>query len=141
MTLITQFGGGKTHTLTALDHLCMADQRAEAFPGVAEALAAAGLASVPAACVTVFVGNAWDPQEGHETPWIDIARQLAGDAGAAALGPAARVVPPGADAPTRLFATAGAPVLILFDEVLNFLLLPARASALKAQTARACARV
>jgi hypothetical protein len=35
----------------------------------------------------VFVGNAWDPQEGRETPWIDIARQLAGDKGVEELGP------------------------------------------------------
>lgn len=121
LTLITQFGGGKTHTLTALYHLCTAGQRADAFPGVAEARAAAGLSSIPAARVAVFVGNAWDPQEGRETPWIDIARQLAGDAGVAALGPAARTTPPGTDALTRLFAMVGAPVLILFDEVLNFL--------------------
>ncbi len=36
---------------------------------------------VPAARVGVFVGNAWDPAPGRETPWIDLARQLAGDRG------------------------------------------------------------
>ncbi|MEP0772985.1 MAG: DUF499 domain-containing protein, partial [Acidobacteriota bacterium] len=49
------------------------------------------------------------------------ARQLAGEAGVAALGPAARTTPPGTEAIGRVFAAAGTPVLVLFDEVLNFL--------------------
>ena len=36
--------------------------------------------------------------EGRETPWIDIARQLAGDRGVEALGAAAKTTPPGTDA-------------------------------------------
>jgi hypothetical protein len=69
----------------------------------------------------VFVGNAWDPQPGRETPWIDLARQLAGEAGVAALGPAALTAPRGTEAIQRAFSAANAPVLLLFDEVLNFL--------------------
>jgi hypothetical protein len=76
---------------------------------------------VPQAKVGVFVGNAWDPQDGRETPWIDIARQIAGDQGVARLGPAAKTTPPGTEAIGRLFDAAGGVVLILFDEVLNFL--------------------
>jgi hypothetical protein len=79
------------------------------------------IASVPKAKVGVFVGNAWDPQPGHETPWIDIARQLAGEKGVEALGPAAKTTPPGTDAIARIFTAAEAPVLLLFDEVLNYL--------------------
>jgi len=121
LTLITQFGGGKTHTLTALYHLARSGEQAAAFAGVADLLRDAGLSSVPAAQVAVFVGNAWDPQAGRENPWIDIARQLAGDQGVEALGPAARTTPPGTEAIARVFQAAGAPVLLLFDEVLNFL--------------------
>ena len=121
LTLITQFGGGKTHTLTALYHLARLGEKASNCPGVTELLREAGLSSVPAARVAVFVGNAWDPQEGRETPWIDIARQLAGDRGVEALGKAAATSPPGTESIARLFQAAGAPVLILFDEVLNFL--------------------
>lgn len=76
--------------------------------------------AAPSARVGVFVGNAWDPAEGRETPWIDLARQLAGDTGVAALGTAAQTTPPGTDALARMFAAADAPVLLLFDEVLNF---------------------
>ena len=120
LTLITQFGGGKTHTLTALYHLANAGAKAAQLPGVADLLAAAEVAAAPAARVGVFVGNAWDPAEGRETPWIDLARQLAGDGGVAALGTAARTTPPGTEALSGVFAAADAPVLLLFDEVLNF---------------------
>ncbi len=120
LTLITQFGGGKTHTLTALYHLANAGSEASKLTGVADLLGGAELAESPAARVGVFVGNAWDPAEGRETPWIDLARQIAGDQGVAALGEVARNTPPGTDALTRVFAAADAPVLFLFDEVLNF---------------------
>ena len=81
----------------------------------------AGLSTAPAARVAVFVGNAWDPQEGREAPWVDVARQLAGDRGVELLGPQAATTPPGTEALGRVFAAAGAPVLVLFDEVLNFI--------------------
>ena len=120
LTLITQFGGGKTHTLTALYHIARTGVEAGVFPGVAALLEAAGLTAVPQARVGVFVGNAWDPQDGRETPWLDLARQLAGDAGVEALGTMAQTTPPGTEALGRLFAAAGGGVLLLFDEVLNF---------------------
>ena len=120
LTLITQFGGGKTHTLTGLYHLGRAGLGAARFPGVQALLRETGVGEVPAARVAVFVGNAWDPAEGRETLWIDMARQLAGEQGVAALGSAARTTPPGTEAIGRVFALADAPVLLLFDEVLNF---------------------
>ena len=120
LTLITQFGGGKTHTLTALYHLANAGNGGSGLPGVAGLLNEAGIPEAPSARVGVFVGNAWDPSEGRETPWIDLARQLAGDQGVTALGAAARTTPPGTESLARVFAAANAPVLLLFDEVLNF---------------------
>ncbi len=121
LTLITQFGGGKTHTLTTLYHLATNGDGVAGHNGVADLMREAGVASVPKAKVAVFVGNAWDPQPGRETPWIDIARQLAGDQGVEALGPAAKTTPPGTDSIARVFQAAGAPVLLLFDEVLNYM--------------------
>ena len=88
LTLITQFGGGKTHTLASLYHIANAGADSAKFPGVEGLLNEAGIAEAPPARVGVFVGNAWDPVEGKETPWIDLARQLAGDKGVAALGAA-----------------------------------------------------
>ncbi len=121
LTLITQFGGGKTHTLTALYHLARSGAQAASYSGVPDLLQYAGLPSVPAARVAVFVGNAWDPQPGRETPWVDVAYQLAGEAGVEALGVAARTTPPGTESLARMFQAANGPVLLLFDEVLNFL--------------------
>ena len=120
LTLITQFGGGKTHTLTSLYHLANAGADASKLPGVAELMNEAGIAEASSARVGVFVGNAWDPADGRETPWVDLARQLAGEQGVAALGSAARTTPPGTESLARVFAAANAPVLLLFDEVLNF---------------------
>ncbi len=121
LTLITQFGGGKTHTLTALYHLAKNGETVVGLEGVADLVREAGITTIPRAKVAVFVGNAWDPQTGRETPWIDIARQLAGDRGVEALGPAARTTPPGTESIARVFQAAEAPVLLLFDEVLNYL--------------------
>lgn len=121
MTLITQFGGGKTHTLTALYHLVTNGAKAVEYSGVANLISEAGLKTVPEARVAAFVGNAWDPQEGRETPWIDVAWQLAGENGVRELGAAAKTTPPGTEALSRIFKLAGRPVLLLFDEVLNFM--------------------
>lgn len=120
LTLVTQFGGGKTHTLTALYHLVNGGSAAITYPGIESLFRKQGLATVPTSRVGVFVGTAWDPSPGRETPWLDLARRLAGDAGAEALGPSAQTNPPGTDALARLFEAAGGSVLVLFDEVLNF---------------------
>jgi hypothetical protein len=120
-TLVTQMGGGKTHMLTALWHLANGGAKTAGLPGVSDLLKQAGLSEVPKAKVAVFVGNAWDPQPGRETPWIDIARQLAGDEGVNALGPSAKEAPPGTDTINRLVGMVKGPVLLLFDELLNLL--------------------
>jgi len=108
LTLVTQFGGGKTHTLAALYHLVHNGDRAKGYQGVQALLKNAGLSRIVEGRVAVFVGNAWDPQDGRETPWIDIARQLAGDKGVAALGTASKTIPPGTEAIGRVFEAAGA---------------------------------
>src|ERR1700674_4716331 len=45
LTLITQFGGGKTHTLTALYHLAKSGSGALVYPGVERMLRNQGLAT------------------------------------------------------------------------------------------------
>ena len=96
--------GGKTHTLASLYHIANAGADAATFPGVADLLNEAGMAEARPARVGVFVGNAWDPAGGRETPWIELAHQLAGDKGVAALGVAARTTPPGTEALANVFA-------------------------------------
>jgi len=58
MTLITQFGGGKTHTLAALYHMTKNGAKAMDYSGVANLITEAGLKTVPEARVAAFVGNA-----------------------------------------------------------------------------------
>jgi hypothetical protein len=121
LALITQFGGGKTHTLTALYHLIQNRDKARKIEDLSELLQETGLLEIPIARVAVFVGNAWDPFVGAENPWIDMAHQLAGDDGIAALGPEARTKAPGTNNLRKLIEAAGGHALILCDEVLNFL--------------------
>ena len=121
LTLITQFGGGKTHTLAALYHLAKQGKKCLDYNGVADLVRQAKLTEIPKTKVAVFVGNAWDPHEGRETPWIDIARQLAGDKGVELLGKSAKEIAPGTEALGKLFAEPGGSTLVLFDEVLNYL--------------------
>ena len=121
LSLVTQFGGGKTHTLTSLYHLARAGRSAGNLNGVQELLTTSGVMVPDEVRVATFVGNAWDPSEGLETPWIDLARQIAGEKGVDALGASARSSPPGTRALGNVFAEANKPVLVLFDEVLNFI--------------------
>ena len=51
MTLITQVGGGKTHTLAALYHLVNSGSKASEYAGVRDLLKEAGIASIPQARV------------------------------------------------------------------------------------------
>jgi predicted AAA+ superfamily ATPase len=53
MTLVTQFGGGKTHTLTALYHLAKSGSKVKSDSGVAQMLSDAGLSEVPAATLRI----------------------------------------------------------------------------------------
>src|SRR5574337_6838 len=47
LTLITQFGGGKTHTLTSLYHLAHNGKAAGEYPGISDLLREASLEEVP----------------------------------------------------------------------------------------------
>ena len=121
LTLVTQFGGGKTHTLTSLYHIAKNSDAAIRNKDVTALLNEAGVTDSTKAKVAVFVGNAWDPKDGRETPWIDIAYQIAGKEGVEVLGKKALTSPPGTETLVELFKVGGGRVLILFDEVLNFI--------------------
>jgi len=121
ISMMTQFGGGKTHTLAALYHLAKNGPKSREFSGVPEMLSTVGLKEVPKARVAVFVGNSWDKAEGSETPWIDIAGQLAGDAGRRLFGNNFKQRAPGTEMLGKLLALVDEPVLLLFDETLNFI--------------------
>lgn len=133
LNLVTEFGGGKTHALTLLYHLGRLGPQAQDLPGIRALLEATGLSAVPQAAVAVFVGTRWDAVTGaggdgepaRRTPWGDLAWQLARQTGrpdlfaAVAEQDEARVRP-GKEAIARSLP-ADRPVLILMDEVMNFM--------------------
>jgi predicted AAA+ superfamily ATPase len=129
INLTTQFGGGKTHALVMLYHLLNGGPVALAWPGVQDLVKQAGIRTVPHARIATFVGTDFDPISGRSgpgeprrmTPWGDIAWQLAGQPGLDAVREQDRLrVRPGGDV-LRELLPRDRPVLILMDEVLNFL--------------------
>jgi hypothetical protein len=127
--MTTQFGGGKTHSLTLLYHLANSGPTAREWQGVARLLQTAGINSVPTARVAVFVGTEFDPIAGRggsdgtprrTTPWGEIAFQTGGEKALAIVAKHdEQGIAPGGDV-IREFLPRDRPVLILMDELMNF---------------------
>jgi len=127
--MTTQFGGGKTHSLTLLYHLANAGSEAGEWQGVSRLLQIAGIRSVPTAKAAVFVGTEFDPIAGRGgndgtprrcTPWGEIAFQTGGKEALAVIAKHdEQGVAPGGDV-IRDFLPRDRPVLILMDELMNF---------------------
>ena len=127
--MTTQFGGGKTHSLTLLYHLANNGPKAKDWQGVSRLLQVAGLNKVPVAKVAAFVGTEFDPIAGRggsdgtparKTPWGEIAFQIGGEKALAILAEHEKQgVAPGGDV-IRAFLPKEQPVLILMDELMNF---------------------
>ena len=126
--MATQFGGGKTHALATLYHLATNGDKANKWKGVDQILQKAEVATVPKADVAVFVGTEFDVFQGRggsdgtpqrKTPWAEIAWQLCGEKGLAAVAEHdTKGVAPAGDALRAMLPTG--PTLILMDELLNY---------------------
>ena len=121
--LQTNFGGGKTHSMLALYHLCSGVPLAS-LPGLDQVCSELGINSVPKASRAVLVGTAFNPSKTDTKPdgtevhtlWGELAWQLGGASGYAEIAESdKRQVPPGARALAALFEAHG-PCLILLDE-------------------------
>jgi len=121
--LQTNFGGGKTHSMLALYHMCSGAAPADLL-GIEPVLAAAEVATLPGVRRAVLVGTALSPAKVHRksdgievhTLWGELAYQLLGADGYAFVAEADQQgVSPGSDALRELFKAAG-PCLILIDE-------------------------
>lgn len=126
--MATQFGGGKTHSLTTLFHLARHGEEAKAWKGVDAILAKAQVTSVPKAATAVFVGTEFDALQGRKgdgeptrkTPWGEIAWQLGGpEAFAIVAQHDAQGISPAGDVIREMLPTG--PTLILMDELLNYI--------------------
>ena len=125
--MATQFGGGKSHSLTALYHLAKNGEKAKAWNGVDRILRKAEVKTVPEAAVAVFVGTEFDSLTGRggegeptrKTIWGEIAWQLGGANSFDAVAEHdAKGVSPGGDAIRKMLPDG--PCLILLDELINF---------------------
>jgi hypothetical protein len=127
--MTTQFGGGKTHALTLLYHLAKNGPAADDWTGVRKILKRAGVNTNPKAATAVFVGTEFDSLTGRggkdgtplrKTPWGEIAYQLGGAEALALLGDhEAQFIEPKGDV-IRAFLPKDRPVLILLDEIINY---------------------
>jgi len=124
----TQFGGGKSHSLTALYHLAKNGDKAKSWKGVGKILEKAGIPSVPQAAFAVFMGKEFDSLNGRgggdepvrKTPWGEIAWQLGGAKSFAVVEQHEReFIEPKGDA-IRAMLPKDRPTLILFDEVISY---------------------
>jgi hypothetical protein len=126
--MATQFGGGKTHSLTLLYHLAQHGAGANQWQGVPGLLEQAGIKSVPQAKTAVFVGQKFDPRGGDDgtslrrTPWGEIAWQLRDEEGYKLFAPFDEAGnAPGGDTIGKLFRLVNQPALILMDELMNYI--------------------
>ena len=121
VSMVTQFGGGKTHTLTSLYHLARAGNDASKLPGIDDLLENGGDCQSPGGPSRRVRRQRLGPppmarkRRGSLWPASSLATK-----GSQHSATAARTTPPGTDAISRAFAAANGPVLLLFDEVLNF---------------------
>lgn len=126
--LTTQFGGGKTHSLTLLYHLATSGNKAKKFQGVDRILTKAEIAEIKTAKVAIFVGTEFSSVTGRgdgdepnrKTPWGELAFQIGGTKGFEQFAELdAAYIPPGGDDLNKLFDKKQ-PYLLLFDELLNY---------------------
>ena len=124
----TQFGGGKTHSLTTLYHLAQHGAAAKAWKGVDRILTKADVSTIPKAQTAVFVGTEFDAITGRKgegeptrkTPWGEIAWQLGGaEAFAKVAQHDAQGISPAGDVIREMLPKG--PTLILMDELLNYI--------------------
>ena len=121
--LQTNFGGGKTHSMLALYHLCSGISL-DKLPGIDELCSIVGIGSFPSASRAVLVGTAFNPTkvdrkaDGTEvhTLWGELAYQIGGKEAYDQISDSDRQkVAPGTRELTTLFKKHG-PCLILIDE-------------------------
>jgi hypothetical protein len=126
--LTTQFGGGKTHSLTLLYHLATSGSKSKTFQGVDRILAKAEIDEIRNAKVAIFVGTEFSSVTGRgevgepirKTPWGEMAFQIGGAKGFEKFVDLdSSFIPPGGDDLRKLFDPKQ-PYLLLLDELLNY---------------------
>ena len=126
--LTTQFGGGKTHSLTLLYHLAKNGANARGWQGMPMVLAQSGLQEIPNTRVAVFIGRSFDVMNGkgganelhRNTPWGDLAYQLGGEKAFEIVAKHDKELTAPSTDVIRKIIPKDKPVLILMDEVMDY---------------------
>lgn len=127
--MTTQFGGGKTHSLALLYHLAKGGPKSKNWKWVSSIFEDAKVSEVPESAVAVFVGTEFDSISGRggndgtplrKTPWGEIAFQLGGaEAFEFVKEHDKQLIAPSSEVIRKTFPK-GKPVLILMDELMNY---------------------
>lgn len=130
--LQTAFGGGKTHSMLALYHLCGGKIHLGDFPGGERLAAQIGNVDLPQANIAVLVGTALDPAKPRQYPdaaqrtlhvrtlWGEMAYQLGGAEGYKMVEQSdLNGVSPGSNTLRELFYHFG-PCLVIVDELVAY---------------------
>jgi uncharacterized protein len=125
--LQTAFGGGKTHSMLALYHLCSGQVRLSDLAGGDRLAAAIGQVDLPEANRAVLVGTALDPARPRRHPeatvhtiWGELAYQLGGAEGYAIVEQAdVKGVNPNSNTLLELLDKFG-PCLVIIDEFIAY---------------------
>ena len=125
--LQTAFGGGKTHSMLALYHLCSGKVKLSEFPGGERISQRIGQVDLPEANRAVLVGTALDPSRPRAYPqatvhtlWGELAYQLGKAEGYAIVAQAdQKGVSPNSNTLVELLDSFG-PCLIIVDEFLAY---------------------
>jgi predicted AAA+ superfamily ATPase len=125
--LQTAFGGGKTHSMLALYHLCGGKIKLSDFPGGERIAEGVGDADLPEANVAALVGTALNPSQPCQYPdatvhtlWGELAYQLGGVEGYKMVeGADLKGVSPGSNTLSELLFRFG-PCLIIIDELVAY---------------------
>lgn len=125
--LQTSFGGGKTHSMLALYHLCGGQVQLSDFPGGERIVQGIGGVDLPEANRAVLVGTALDPARPRQYPdatvhtlWGELAYQLGGRAGYDIVAQAdEKGVSPNSNTLSELLHQFG-PCLLIIDEFIAY---------------------
>ena len=125
--LQTAFGGGKTHSMLALYHICGGGIKLADVPGGDRIRKRIGDVDLPEANISVLVGTALDPARPREYPdvtartlWGELAYQLGGlEAYRMVEQSDLKGVSPGANTLSELFDRFG-PCLVIVDELVAY---------------------
>ena len=121
LQLRTPFGGGKTHTLIALYHIARSRNKIPDLPPDMPNPGACFVSAIQCEKLSVRQGRVVEDGTHIHTLWGEVFYQLGGKAGYALVAEEdAKFTAPGGETLSKFLGDLKQPVLILLDEILNY---------------------